>query len=71
MLNEYGRFYILGGESFLNPEVGKYVQVIIEISEYEPTHRMIDEIKDILNKVEITYIVREFDFKQRFNIPHL
>lgn len=98
------KFYILGGEPFLNPDVDKYVQVIreilpntdirivtngllipklsqdilkvikdtdviIEISEYEPTHRMIAEIKEILNKAEITYIIREFDSKQKFNLP--
>lgn len=98
------RFYILGGEPFLNPEVGKYAQVIsqilpdteiyivtngllvprvsqnilediksagviIEISEYEPTHRMIDDIKATLNNAEIPYVIRALDTKQKFNIP--
>lgn len=98
------RFYILGGEPFLNPEVGKYAQTIreilpdtdirivtngllvpklsqdvlkaikdanaiIEISEYEPTHRIIDDIKVTLDKAEIAYIIREFDSKQKFNLP--
>lgn len=98
------RFYILGGEPFLNPEVGKYAQtireilpntdirivtngllvpklsqdilkaikdanVIIEISKYEPTYRIIDEIKAILNKAEVAYIVRDFDLNHKFNLP--
>lgn len=98
------KFFILGGEPFLNPEVGKYAQAIreilpdsdiiivsngllipsapqdvlkaikdagasIEISEYEPTHRMIDDIKKTLDEAGITCVMRELDSKQKFNLP--
>lgn len=98
------KFFILGGEPLLNPEIGKYVKVIreilpdteisivtngllipklsrddlkaikdadvvVEVSEYVPTHRMIDEIKRTLDEAEITYLIRGLDYKQEFNLP--
>ncbi len=98
------RFVLLGGEPFLNPEIGKYTEEIrkilpdtqieivtngllipdikdtifesikrnhiqVSISEYEPTHKIIDRITDKLEKHEISYEVRRFEKKKKFNIP--
>lgn len=43
--------------------------VAVSISEYEPTHRMIDKIKARLEKFGIVYQIRAYDSKQKFNIP--
>lgn len=98
------RFYLLGGEPFLNPEISTYISelrsilftteiyivtnglnlikiedkileniksnhIAIIISEYEPTHRRIDEIIERLNKFGIKYEIRSYDFKSKFNLP--
>lgn len=41
----------------------------ISISEYEPTHRRIRTITDILDKENVTYSIRKYDSKQVFNKP--
>lgn len=43
--------------------------IIVSISEYEPTHRKMGEIKEKLNQYKIPYIVRTYDSKQKFNKP--
>lgn len=43
--------------------------VCISISEYEPTHKMIAKIMDILNKHNVIYNLRPYDKKQMFNKP--
>lgn len=98
------RFAILGGEPFLNKDIGRYAEkirdilpnstieiitngilipyvpektfetirennVCISISEYEPTHRIIDSIKSRLEKFGILYEIRSYSKKQKFNIP--
>lgn len=95
-------FYILGGEPFLNTQIGDYAidiskifpdshkgiitngllipQVdasvldkiknsgfVIYISDYEPTHCIIEKIKDRLNDFSIEYIIQES--KAKFNLP--
>lgn len=41
----------------------------VSISEYAPTHKMIDCIKETLERYEINYRIADFDFKQKFNLP--
>jgi len=41
----------------------------VSISEYAPTHKMIDKIIDRLNHFHIRYHIAEYDDKQVFNIP--
>lgn len=43
--------------------------VTFSISEYEPTHRMMDRITDTLEKYEIDYIVLKSDTRMIFNKP--
>lgn len=43
--------------------------VIVSISEYEPTHRMIDRIKSRLGEFGVVYQIRAYDSKQKFNKP--
>lgn len=43
--------------------------IAISISEYYPTHQMIDKITTKLDKYNIRYKVVEFDKKQKFNKP--
>lgn len=98
------RFYILGGEPFLNPDIAKYAEIVrkvlpasritivsngilipsieddilkrisnanveISISEYKPTHAVIDKITDKLKNNKVKYEIREYEIKQKFNIP--
>lgn len=98
------RFYIMGGEPFLNPEIDKYIReitnilsgsdvwivtngllllsvneeilklisklnVIVSISEYDPTHRIMSKIINRLDKYNVTYDIRPFDKKQKFIKP--
>lgn len=44
-------------------------QVLVSISEYEPTHKIIDQITERLEAFGITYRLRSFDAKQKFNKP--
>lgn len=43
--------------------------VIVMISEYEPTHRMIDKIKSRLEELRVVYQIRDYDIKSKFNKP--
>lgn len=43
--------------------------VCISISEYAPTHKIIDKIIEKLLKHNVIYNIREFDSKQVFNLP--
>ena len=43
--------------------------ILICISEYEPTHKIIDKIVAILNKAGICYNLRPYDIKTKFNRP--
>lgn len=43
--------------------------VVISVSEYEPTHRMIEQIRCKLNECGVDYIIRPYEIKQSFNIP--
>lgn len=98
------KFYILGGEPFLNPEINLYMNelreilpetdlqivtngllipslkldildcirendVIVSISEYKPTHEVIHKICDRLDEFHINYIIRPYDYKQKFIKP--
>ena len=98
------RFNLLGGEPFLNLDLGEYAsrvrkllpnteivivtnglliprtedcvlrmiaenQIKVSISEYEPTHRIIDEICEKLDRFRIVYEIRSFDTKEKFNKP--
>ena len=98
------RFAILGGEPFLNKDIGRYAEkireilpystieiitngllipgipdetfeairknnVCISISEYEPTHRIIDNITTRLEGFGILYEIRDYSGKKNFNIP--
>lgn len=98
------RFAILGGEPFMNNEIGRYAEKIreilpdctieiitngllipavpeetlemirqnnicISISEYKPTHQMIDRIISRLEQFEIMYEIRSYSEKKKFNIP--
>lgn len=44
-------------------------RVVVSISEYEPTHRQIEQIRDKLNQYQIPYCIRSYDSKQKFNKP--
>lgn len=98
------RFYILGGEPLLNPELERYLfgirrelpntdlwlvtngllipnlseqvltaisqnKIVISISEYQPTHRIIGKILDRLKRFNVEYDLRPYDKKQKFNKP--
>lgn len=98
------RFYILGGEPFLNTDIEKYLigikkelpttdlwivtngllllsipenilkkiselGIIVSISEYKPTHDIIDKIKKRLEKYDVSYDIREYEKKTKFLIP--
>lgn len=41
----------------------------VTISEYYPTHQMIDIIVEVLNDYSINYRLAKYDWKQNFNIP--
>lgn len=43
--------------------------IYVSISEYEPTHRIIDNIIEVLEKYNIIYTIRKYDSKQKFNLP--
>ncbi len=98
------RFFIMGGEPFLNPDMAQYIEdirrilpdtdlwvvtnglpipgikedvltcmrqnnVAVSISEYEPTHYVIDKIKARLENAGIHYNIRPYDIKQKFIRP--
>lgn len=44
-------------------------KVIVSISEYVPTHKIINQIEQRLEEFQIDYSVRELDSKQKFNLP--
>lgn len=50
-------------------EIIKKLNIRISISEYEPTHKMIHEIRDVLELNEAVYDIRPFDNKTMFNKP--
>lgn len=55
-----------------SPEILSYLSenyVYISISEYEPTHRIINQIVSVLENYNIIYTIRQYDSKQKFNIP--
>ena len=97
-------FDILGGEPFLNPDVGIYAEeirkilpkthinivtnglllpriskdvfdslrrneIVISISEYQPTHEIMDELTDRLEAFGVKYNVRPMAEKNIFNKP--
>lgn len=97
-------FSILGGEPFLNPDIGRYIEeirkilpdtyidivtngllipkisenvlkcikqnhVVVSISEYEPTHKVIAQIEERLNEYGILYEIRRYEEKRKFNKP--
>lgn len=97
-------FSILGGEPFLNPQIGQYIveirkilpdtyidivtngllipsldesllrcmienQVVVSISEYEPTHRAIARIEEQLSKYGVLYEIRKYEEKRKFIKP--
>lgn len=43
--------------------------ICVSISEYEPTHRNIDKIINILCEHNVVYKLRPYDTKQKFNLP--
>lgn len=98
------RFYLLGGEPFLNPEIDEYIvrcrkilsvsqiiivtngllipkledkvfkairenDVLVSISEYEPTHLQIEKIETRLQAQGVRYEIRPYNRKQAFNRP--
>ena len=98
------KFYLLGGEPFVNPDIDIYIteirkilpdtmiqivtngllipklsestfkvirdnKIIISISEYEPTHRMIEKIESVLMAHQIMYSVRPYSTKDKFIKP--
>lgn len=98
------KFFLMGGEPFLNPDIISYIQetrkilpdtmiqivtngllipklsqeiwdaihenqIVVSISEYEPTHRMIDQITAILEKNDIVYMLRPYESKTKFIKP--
>lgn len=98
------QFNLLGGEPFLNPELGEIAKKVrtilpdtdivivtngllipkadasvltliaesnvkVSISEYEPTHKIIDVICDKLDCFGIVYEIRSFGTKEKFNKP--
>lgn len=48
--------------------ISKY-NVIVSISEYEPTHQIIDKIKQRLDKYDVSYNIRAYQKKQTFIKP--
>lgn len=44
--------------------------VMISISEYKPTHRIIEEIKECLEKNRIDYGIRKYETKAKFSIAY-
>lgn len=44
-------------------------RILVSISEYEPTHKMIDHIRNRLEEYKISYKIRPYQFKQKFNKP--
>lgn len=98
------KFYLLGGEPFLNPEIKEYVvevrrllpdtviqivtngllllsvaddvldeirknDIIISISVYLPTHKILKQIVQRLEERNVRYITRPYDDKQKFTKP--
>lgn len=98
------KFYILGGEPFLNPEIDRYCYAIrrllpnselfivtnglllpnieddvffairdsdisVCVTEYHPTHKIIDAIKGKLESFNIKYEIRAEEVKSTFNKP--
>lgn len=98
------KFFIMGGEPFLNPDIARYIEdirkilpdtdlwvvtngllipgieeevlacmqrnnVAVSISEYEPTHYVIDKIKVRLENAGLHYNIRSYDIKQKFIKP--
>lgn len=56
----------------LSQEVWKAIyenRIVISISEYEPTHSMINRIKDILEEHDVAYILRPYESKTKFIKP--
>lgn len=43
--------------------------ICVSISEYKPTHGIIDKIINILHEFNIRYVIRLYETKQKFNIP--
>ena len=43
--------------------------IVVSISEYEPTHKIIDRIEKVLMDNNIRYLIRSFNTKQLFNKP--
>lgn len=43
--------------------------IVVSISEYEPTNKIIDKIENVLKDNNIRYLIRSFDTKQLFNKP--
>lgn len=43
--------------------------IVVSISEYKPTHKIIDRIENVLKDNGIRYLIRSFDTKQLFNKP--
>lgn len=43
--------------------------VVVSISEYKPTYKIIDKIEKVLKDNHIRYLIRSFDTKQLFNKP--
>ena len=55
----------------INDEVLKLMaknRITVSVSEYEPTHKVIEKIKDRLEEYRIDYIIRPYDKKSKFNI---
>lgn len=50
-------------------EVIRENDIVISISEYQPTHRVIEDIKSKLNDSQVDYIIRPYEIKQSFNLP--
>lgn len=98
------RFYIMGGEPFLNPNIQRYItgittalpktdvwivtngllilslgedvlelisklEIVVSISEYEPTHKIIGKIMERLEKFNVSYDIRPYNRKQKFIKP--
>lgn len=98
------KFFLLGGEPFLNPDINTYItetrrllpdtmiqivtngllipkldagilktlhdnDIVVSISEYLPTHKIINQIIRKLEENSIRYIIRSFDSKMVFNKP--
>ena len=47
----------------------KQNKVTVVISEYQPTHKMMDAIKETLERFQIDYSIRKYDVKQTFYKP--